>query len=153
MHPTHLFAVALVFCTASSFGQTQLITNSAARSATANALNIATTEQLRASASVPEEAQSSKATADDPIKAQSASRKQLVEFLDAQRNAPRSIPGSDLQSGTACFFIRSYLMVPDHPNSDSTHYAGSTTCVPSARFRVYTTDERLKSNPPHRSEP
>jgi hypothetical protein len=151
MRSTRLFAVAFVFCAASSFGQTQLITNSAARSAEANALNTATTEQLRGSSSVPDGSEASKAPADDPIKAQSASRKQLIQLLDAQR--PRFIPRSDLQSDTTCFFIRSYLMVRDDPHSDSTHRDGSTTCVPSARFRVYTADERFESKPPRLSEP
>jgi hypothetical protein len=39
---------------------------------------------------------------------------------------------------TTCYAIRSYLVVRDSPDSDSTHRDGSTTCVPAARFRVHT---------------
>jgi len=38
----------------------------------------------------------------------------------------------------ACYAIRSYRMVRDNPNSDSTHRDGYTTCVPAARFHYYT---------------
>jgi hypothetical protein len=151
MCPTQLFIMSLALCTASASGQAQSIGNSAARSAKANAVSVSAADQLRAGSA--DESEVSKAPADDPVKAQSASRKQLIKLLDAQRNAPRFIPGSDIRSDTTCFFIRSYLMVRDDPHSDSTHRDGSTTCVPSARFRVYTADERLETNPPRLSQP
>ena len=156
MRPTYLFVVSLVFCTASAFGQAQSVSRSTAPSEKANAVNTTAANQFRASSSAPQESEAWKSPADDSIKAQSSSRKQLIRLLDAQRDAPRFapfVPGSDFQSDTTCFFIRSYLMVRDDPHSDSTHRDGSTTCVPSARFRVYTADERLKTNPPHVSAP
>lgn len=36
-----------------------------------------------------------------------------------------------------CYAIRSYLVVRDSPHSDVTHRDGSTTCVPAARVRIY----------------
>ncbi|MFY9744156.1 MAG: hypothetical protein WA252_14315 [Candidatus Sulfotelmatobacter sp.] len=38
-----------------------------------------------------------------------------------------------------CYFIRGYVVVRDGPHSDSVHRDGSFTCVPSARFHLYTT--------------
>jgi hypothetical protein len=62
------------------------------------------------------------------------------------------IPSSDFLSGAqaqpdaSCLFIHSYLMVRDSPHSDGTHVRTSTTCVPTARFRMYsaTIQERVK---------
>ncbi len=55
-------------------------------------------------------------------------------------------------SDATCFSIRSYLVVRDSPDSDTTHRDGSTTCVPTARFRMYSTvvqervqDQRVKN--------
>jgi hypothetical protein len=45
-------------------------------------------------------------------------------------------------SDRTCLLIRSYLVIRDSPYSDSTHRDGYTTCVPAARFRMYTTVER-----------
>jgi hypothetical protein len=77
---------------------------------------------------------------DDPIKANSFSRKQLIELLDAEQNGVHFNPHSSVSSDRDCLYIYSILMVRDSPQSDSTHYAGSTTCVPSARFRLHTTE-------------
>jgi hypothetical protein len=79
---------------------------------------------------------------DDPIKAQSVSREQLIKLLDAERNGTGSVPGTQLLSDGECLSIRSYRVVRDDPHSDATHFDGYTTCVPAARFRLYTTDER-----------
>lgn len=46
--------------------------------------------------------------------------------------------GMESPADATCYSIRSYLVVRDSPGSDSTHRDGSTTCVPAARFRVYT---------------
>jgi hypothetical protein len=37
-----------------------------------------------------------------------------------------------------CLKIRSYLMAPDGKNSDSTHLAGYSTCLPASRYRLRT---------------
>ena len=149
MRPSHLLAVSLAFCTMSALGQVQSTGNSAVHSEEATASATPAAGQVRAT---PRDADES-STPDDPIKAQSQSRKQLIKFLDAQRDVPGFVPGSDLRSDTTCFFIRSYRMVRDDPHSDLTHRDGSTTCVPSARFRVYTTQESSHGDSPRRSEP
>jgi hypothetical protein len=68
----------------------------------------------------------------------------------AQAGIPLNPPGSrvfvfDPATGRtryfedlACYTIRSYRVVRDSPDSDSTHGDGYTTCVPSARIRYYT---------------
>ena len=48
----------------------------------------------------------------------------------------------EAESDGACLFIRSYRVVRDSPRSDSVHRDGYTTCVPAARFRMYTTVDR-----------
>ncbi|HTU41021.1 MAG TPA: hypothetical protein VMF10_04895 [Candidatus Aquilonibacter sp.] len=50
-------------------------------------------------------------------------------------------PGVSLGPDTdrTCYFIRDYVMIRDSPHSDSVHRDGSFTCVPGARFHVYTT--------------
>jgi hypothetical protein len=65
--------------------------------------------------------------------------------VDAAQNGDHSgqdlrqerIPMPSAAKEIACFSIRSYVVVRDSPNSDATHSDGYTTCVPSARFRVY----------------
>jgi hypothetical protein len=44
----------------------------------------------------------------------------------------------------ACLAIRSYRVVRDDPGSDAVHRDGYTTCVPAARFRMYSTVERQR---------
>ena len=46
--------------------------------------------------------------------------------------------GLEFPADATCYAIRSYLVVRDSPDSDSTHRDGSTTCVPAAHFRVHT---------------
>jgi hypothetical protein len=55
----------------------------------------------------------------------------------AEREAFKELVESQLPT---CYSIRSYVVVRDDPNSDSTHHDSSTTCVPASRFKVYTSD-------------
>jgi hypothetical protein len=43
-----------------------------------------------------------------------------------------------------CYAIRSYLVVRESPHSDVTHRDGSTTCVPAARVRMYSTTDQKR---------
>ena len=79
---------------------------------------------------------------DSPVKAQSESRTERLSLLDTERNGPQFVPGVPLQADATCFAIRSYRVVRDDPHSDSIHRDGYTSCVPAARFRVYTTEQR-----------
>jgi hypothetical protein len=40
------------------------------------------------------------------------------------------------QDGATCYSIRSYRVVRDDPQSDSTRAAGYSTCLPATRFRI-----------------
>jgi hypothetical protein len=61
---------------------------------------------------------------------------------------------SDEGLGRTCYKIRNYLVVRDDPHSDSFHRDGYTTCVPAARFRIYTTQSPDRTaDPPRLSEP
>ena len=53
-------------------------------------------------------------------------------------------PGMEFPADATCYAIRSYLVVRDSPDSDSTHRDGSTTCVPAARFRVHTAEDQQR---------
>lgn len=48
----------------------------------------------------------------------------------------------DAGADRTCLYIRDYRVVRDSPHSDSTHRDGYMTCVPAARFQVYTSVER-----------
>lgn len=64
--------------------------------------------------------------------------------LEVRDRSNHGVPVRDPQFlGTAdCLTIRSYRVVRDDPHSDSTHRDGYTTCVPAARFRLYSTTLR-----------
>lgn len=51
-------------------------------------------------------------------------------------------PERPSQGDTYCYAMRSYKVARDNPQSDSVHAAGYSTCQPSARFQVYTIEER-----------
>ena len=80
---------------------------------------------------------------DDPTKEQSSSRQDSMKLLGAEQNRARVVRGMELPSDATCYSIRSYLVVRDDPQSDSTHRDGYSVCVPEARVRMYTTvDQR-----------
>jgi hypothetical protein len=51
----------------------------------------------------------------------------------------------DRDADTTCYAIRSYVVVRDSNDSDSTHPAGYSTCQPAARYRLKTTEIRSGS--------
>jgi hypothetical protein len=66
----------------------------------------------------------------------------LSGLLDLKQTPMRAVGEMPWQAEATCFAIRSYRVVRDDPHSHSIHRDGYTTCVPSARFRVYTADEK-----------
>jgi hypothetical protein len=147
MPVTRLLAIAALLCAGQTFAQTAnnsetAVVQDAGSVASSNdfASDFAAT-QFRISPYPQVDSVEPAVQPDDPIKAQSESRKELLKLLDLQRNGPRFISGPPLPGDSDCFYIYSYLMVRDNPHSDSTHYAGYTTCVPAARVRMYTTVE------------
>jgi hypothetical protein len=71
-------------------------------------------------------------------------RAPLASAADEYRHF-RDEQGASLGPGAdrTCLYIRDYVVVRDSPHSDSVHRDGYTTCVPAARFRVYTTAEPM----------
>ena len=53
--------------------------------------------------------------------------------------------GGDLDGVTTCLKIRSYVVARDSKDSDSTHPVSYSTCQPSTRYRVRTTEIRSGS--------
>ena len=53
--------------------------------------------------------------------------------------------GGDLDGVTTCLKIRSYVVARDSKDSDSTHPVSYSTCQPSSRYRVRTTEIRSGS--------
>jgi len=72
---------------------------------------------------------------EDPAKEQGESGTDLMKLLAGQNLS--HVRSLQFQSDATCYSIRSYLVVRDSPHSDTTHRDGYTTCVPAARFRVY----------------
>jgi hypothetical protein len=137
MSPTRFLAIAILSFAVCAFTQTPASAVSSAAGATGNAAvdQLGITPYLHLDFDQPTQ------QADDEVKAESQPRKELPKLLDTERSGARFLPGTQLQNDATCFAIRSYRVVRDGPHSDSTHRDGYTTCVPAARFRVYTTDE------------
>ena len=57
-----------------------------------------------------------------------------IFFLPSPGNGFVISPGA--LADNSCFAIRSYVMARDRKDSDSTHLAGYTTCVPSSKYQV-----------------
>jgi hypothetical protein len=50
-----------------------------------------------------------------------------------------------IDADTTCYSIRSYVVARDSKDSDSTHPAGYSTCLPSDRYRLKSTEIRVES--------
>jgi hypothetical protein len=53
------------------------------------------------------------------------------------------VPDAQLPDDNTCLTMRSYVVARDSEDSDSTHLVSYTTCQPSARYRVKTTEMRV----------
>jgi len=148
LRPRLLVSASLLFCCAGlAFAQSQSVDSGAGNSKPSPSISSLGESGANHALNPPSRASINGDGSDpnaDPIKANSQSRKQLLRFLDAQRNGFGFVPGSDLHSDAACFAIRSFLVVRDDPHSDTTHRDGSTTCVPAARFKVYSTVDQAR---------
>jgi hypothetical protein len=65
-------------------------------------------------------------------------------WLSATTGIPK-VAVLNSQSDLACYAIRSYLVARDSKDSDSTHPAGYSTCLPSDRYRVKSAEIRTYS--------
>lgn len=50
-----------------------------------------------------------------------------------------------LDADTTCYAIRSYVVARDSKDSDSTHAAGYSTCLPSERYQVRSAEMRVQT--------
>jgi hypothetical protein len=75
----------------------------------------------------------------DPIR---LSQVRLDEIKDDPRIHHLKLFFQRAESDTICYVIRSYVVSRDSKDSDSTHAAGYSTCQPSSRYRVKTTEMR-----------
>jgi hypothetical protein len=74
--------------------------------------------------------------------------KRLDQYrLDRVKGDPRirhfKLDASD--ADTTCYSIRSYVVARDSKDSDSTHPAGYSTCLPSNRYQLRSADVRVGS--------
>ena len=51
--------------------------------------------------------------------------------------------GGPLEAEPTCYAIRSYMVARDSKDSDSVHPVGSSTCIPTSRYRLKTADDDL----------
>ena len=61
---------------------------------------------------------------------------------------PASVTGrfhEEVWSDSTCYSIRSYVVARDSKDSDSTHPAGYSTCQPTDRYRLKSTEIRVES--------
>ncbi len=139
---TRLIAIAVLLCAAQAFAQSPPKETSTVTASRAIAQDNSAADQFRIGPYPHIDVDVRSAPNGDPIKAQSRSRKELIRLLDAEQNRPQIVRGLPLQSDATCYLIRSYLVVRDDPKSDSTHRDGSATCVPAARFRMYSATDQ-----------
>jgi hypothetical protein len=131
MRPTHLLAVVALFCAGQIFAQATPKPSTAGNRASESLTSAADQLNINENARIDFFAQN--ATESGPM-----GRIHAGQYNPFQR--PLELPPRH-DSDVACYKIADYIVVRDYPNSDSTHLAGYTTCVPAERFRVYTTVE------------
>ena len=150
---TRLLAAALVACSALAFAQTKTDSLAVADHAATVSQPAATTspEPWKLLTSQPADT----AAVKDPL-----NRMQVDQFkVSRSKTDARTLllgPESDagmILSGlagdgdgvTTCLKIRSYVVARDSKDSDSTHPVSYSTCQPSSRYRVRTTE--MQSEP------
>jgi hypothetical protein len=69
------------------------------------------------------------------------------QYSGHQENAPTMFGSWYTQHAgdTFCYAIRSYVVARDSKDSDSTHPAGYSTCLPSNRYQLRSADVRVDS--------
>jgi hypothetical protein len=147
---TRLFATALVVCSTLAFAQTKTDSLAVSGQASASQPAAASSEPWKFIPHQPSDAAASK----DPL-----SRFQVDQYKLLRSNGaciglcPRAAAdagmvlsgsGGELDANT-CLKIRSYVVARDSKDSDSTHPVSYSTCQPSTRYRVRTTEIRSGS--------
>ncbi|HEY6371284.1 MAG TPA: hypothetical protein VIX37_11950 [Candidatus Sulfotelmatobacter sp.] len=145
-----LFAVALLVCSTLVFAQTK--TDTLAVSEQASASQPATASELWKF--VPNQLADARSGKDPlnrlqvdkyKVSRSNTNTRTLLFGPDADAGMVLSGLGGDLDGVTTCLKIRSYVVARDSKDSDSTHPVSYSTCQPSTRYRVRTTEIRSGS--------
>jgi hypothetical protein len=149
---TRLLATALVVCSTLAFAQTK--TDSLAVSAQASASQSATAASSEPWKFIPNQLADASSGKDPLNRLQidkykvfrsNTNKRTLLLGPDADAGMILSGLGGDLDGVTTCLMIRSYVVARDSKDSDSTHPVSYSTCQPSTRYRVRTTEIRSGS--------
>jgi hypothetical protein len=149
---TRLLAAALVVCSTLAFAQTK--TDSLAGSDQASASQPATAASSQPWKFIPNQladASSGKVPLDrlqiDKYKVFRSKTNTRTLLLGPEADAGMVLSGlgGDLDGVTTCLKMRSYVVARDSKDSDSTHPVSYSTCQPSTRYRVRTTEIRSGS--------
>lgn len=147
-----LLASALVVCSALAFAQTK--TDTLAVSDQASASKPATAASSEPWKFIPNQLAAASSGKDPLNRLQidkykvfrsSTNTRTLLVGPEADAGMFLSGLGGDLDGATTCLKIRSYVVARDSKDSDSTHLVSYSTCQPSTRYRVRTTEIRSGS--------
>jgi hypothetical protein len=147
-----LFAAALVVCSTLTFAQTKI--DSLAVSGQASASPPAPAASSEPWKFIPNQLANANSGKDplnhlqiDKYKVfrSNTNRRTLLLGPEADAGMVLSGLGGELDGVTTCLKIRSYVVARDSKDSDSTHPVSYSTCQPSTRYRVRTTEIRSGS--------
>jgi hypothetical protein len=149
---TRLLAAALVVCSTLAFAQTK--TDSLAVSDKPSASQPATAASSQPWKFIPNHVADANSGKDPLNRLQidkykvfrsNTNKRSLLLGPEADAGMVLSGLGGELDGVTTCLKIRSYVVARDSKDSDSTHPVSYSTCQPSTRYRVRTTEIRSGS--------
>jgi hypothetical protein len=151
---TRLCAASLVVCSTLAFAQTK--TGSVAVSDQASASQPATAASSQPWKFIPNQLADASVGKDplnhlqiDKYKVSRSNTNKRTLLLGPEADPGMLLSGLDgvdgLDGVTICLKIRSYVVARDSTDSDSTHPVSYSTCQPSTRYRVRTTEIRSGS--------
>jgi hypothetical protein len=142
MTSARLLAALLLLCPGLVFAQTNRATTgssvapSDSEKAAARSEPWSISPSIEAKANIPQDPLARLETSQPPKYRHDQGQDKKTFFFPSPGNGFVISPGALADS--SCFAIRSYVMARDSKDSDSTHLAGYTTCVPSSKYQVRT---------------
>jgi hypothetical protein len=142
MTPTRLLAACVLLCSGLVFAQENRATPGSSVAPTESEKTAVSSEpwsispNLEATANVPQDPLARLETSEPPKYRNDPPQDKRTFFFPSPGNGFVISPGA--LADNSCFAIRSYVMARDRKDSDSTHLAGYTTCVPSSKYHVRT---------------
>jgi hypothetical protein len=140
---SRLLAAALVICSLPAFAQDQQVSKLPPSAAPASALSLEAVptagEPWRIIPNLSPDRDSGKNNTD---RDQSAAEARSLHFEPAGHYG-LLLRSDGSEADLTCYAIRSYVVARDSKDSDSTHPAGYSTCRPSDRYQVRTTEMRV----------